>query len=70
LNLEGRYRYLGNQRIVDGSIYAGINPPALLIFILEQITHITTVLDTVWLCLKWETTEQYNIGIDFEIRRE
>jgi hypothetical protein len=58
----------GNLEIVDGSIYAGINPPAFAdIYPGTNNAYNNGTGYGLNLCLKWETTEQYNIGIDFEL---
>ncbi|WP_114819031.1 SusC/RagA family TonB-linked outer membrane protein [Chryseobacterium sp. KLBC 52] len=68
--IRASYGTQGNQRIVDGSIYAGLNPPAY--------TNIYSVTNNTYNGnqgyaiafgdkeLRWETTKQYNIGSDFE----
>jgi len=71
LKLRGSYGTVGNQRIVDGTAFAGINPPAF--------TDIYSVANNVYNgqtgygisfgypALKWETTAQWNVGLDFEM---
>ena len=74
LKLRGSIGTVGNQRIVDGSVYAGINPPGFAdIYSLAnnaynngQGYNITFGFPG----LKWETTEQYNIGLDFEFLKD
>lgn len=68
--LRASYGTQGNQRIVDGTIYAGLNPPGF--------TNIYSVINNTYngnqgygiafgdSNLRWETTKQYNIGADFE----
>ncbi|NIF04453.1 SusC/RagA family TonB-linked outer membrane protein [Chryseobacterium sp. Tr-659] len=68
--IRASYGTQGNQRIVDGTIYAGLNPPGF--------TNIYTVANNTYngnqgyaisfgdRNLRWETTKQYNIGSDFE----
>ncbi|MGZ9676616.1 SusC/RagA family TonB-linked outer membrane protein [Flavobacterium sp. GNP001] len=70
LKLRGSYGTSGNQRIVDGSIYAGINPPAFAdiypgtnnAYNNGQGYGLTIGFPQ----LRWETTTQYNVGLDFE----
>ncbi|MCS4301435.1 SusC/RagA family TonB-linked outer membrane protein [Chryseobacterium sp. BIGb0232] len=76
--LRGSYGTQGNQRIVDAdsntsipSVYAGLNPP--------RFTNIYSVTNNTYngnqgyaitfgdSNLRWETTKQYNIGVDFEL---
>ncbi|AZA84823.1 SusC/RagA family TonB-linked outer membrane protein [Chryseobacterium lactis] len=68
--LRASYGTQGNQRIVDGTIYDGLNPPGF--------TNIYSVTNNSYNAnqgyainfgdgkLRWETTKQYNIGADFE----
>jgi len=68
--IRASYGTQGNQRIVDGNIYQGLNPPGY--------TNIYTVTNNTYngnqgyainfgdRNLRWETTKQYNIGSDFE----
>ena len=71
MKIRGSYGTVGNQRIVAGTVYAGINPPAF--------ADIYTVGNNVYNgatgynisfgypALRWETTTQYNFGADFEL---
>lgn len=68
--IRASYGTQGNQRIVTGDIYAGLNPPGF--------TNIYSVTNNTYNGsqgyginfgdgnLRWETTKQYNIGADFE----
>ena len=71
LKLRGSIGTVGNQRIVDGSIYAGITPPGFAdTYAVTNNTYnngqgygITFGSPQ----LRWETTKQYNFGLDFEL---
>lgn len=74
LKLRGSYGVIGNQRIVAGTIYAGINPPRFY----DVYTPITTAAGSYNSAfgmgisfgdplLQWENTKMYNIGLDFEL---
>ena len=71
LKLRGSIGTAGNQRIIDGPIYAGINPPAFAdIYPGTNNAYNNGTgygLSLGFPELRWETTEQYNIGIDFEL---
>ena len=73
LKLRGSIGTSGNQRIVDGTIFAGINPPAFAdIYPGSNNAYNNGTgygLNLGFPALKWETTEQYNIGVDFELLR-
>jgi len=73
LKLRGSIGTSGNQRIVDGTIYAGINPPAFAdIYPGTNNAYNNGTgygLTLGYPALKWETTKQYNIGMDFELLR-
>ncbi len=71
LKLRGSYGTVGNQRIVAGTVFAGINPPGF-----ADIYGVTTntynggngySIAFGYPDLRWETTKQYNIGADFEL---
>jgi TonB-dependent starch-binding outer membrane protein SusC len=70
LKLRGSIGTSGNQRIVDGSIYAGINPPAFAdIYPGTNNAYNNGTgygVNLGFPDLRWETTEQWNIGLDFE----
>lgn len=71
LKLRGSYGTVGNQRIVDGSIYAGINPPAFT----DIYSNANNAynggtgygINFGYPALQWETTTTYNVGFDFEM---
>ena len=71
LKLRGSIGTVGNQRIVDGSIYNGINPPLFAdtygdannTYNGGQGYGITFGFPP----LRWETTREYNVGVDFEL---
>jgi TonB-linked SusC/RagA family outer membrane protein len=71
LKLRGSIGTVGNARIVDGTIYAPIVPVRYLD--IYQPTNNTYNgglgynINFGFPELKWEYTEQYNIGIDFEL---
>jgi TonB-linked SusC/RagA family outer membrane protein len=71
LKLRGSIGTVGNQRIVDGTIYAGINPPAFTdIYSSSNNAYNNGTGYNIafgYPDLKWETTEQYNVGLDFEL---
>lgn len=71
LKLRGSYGTVGNQRIVDGTIYAGINPPAFadIYSVANNIYNGGTgyALNFGYPDLQWETTTQWNVGMDFEM---
>ncbi|RTZ03864.1 SusC/RagA family TonB-linked outer membrane protein [Flavobacterium bomense] len=73
LKLRGSIGTSGNQRIVDGTIFAGINPPAFAdIYPGSNNAYNNGTgynLNLGFPALKWETTEQYNVGVDFELLR-
>lgn len=70
LKFRGSIGTVGNQRIVDGSIYAGILPPPFVTTFAAPTaalsygpTYNASFGDSK---LRWETTKLWNIGIDFE----
>jgi TonB-linked SusC/RagA family outer membrane protein len=71
LKLRGSIGTVGNQRVIDGSIFAGVNPPAFY----DIYSNSNNVynngtgfnINFGYQDLKWETTEQYNFGLDFEM---
>jgi TonB-linked SusC/RagA family outer membrane protein len=73
LKLRGSYGTIGNQRIVDGTVFAGINPPAFAD--IYSVTNNTYNGGTGYGVgfgfpnLQWEITTQYNAGLDFEMFR-
>lgn len=73
LKLRGSIGTSGNQRIVDGTIFAGINPPAFAdIYPGTNNAYNNGTgygLTLGFPALKWETTKQYNVGVDFELLR-
>ena len=73
LKLRGSIGTSGNQRIVEGSIFAGINPPAFADIYPGTNNAYNNGngygLTLGFPALKWETTKQYNIGVDFELLR-
>lgn len=72
LKLRGSYGTVGNQRIINGSVFAGIIPPAYVTTFSAQLAANTyagapTFNPTFGAPgLKWETTTQWNVGLDFE----
>ncbi|MCX8532191.1 SusC/RagA family TonB-linked outer membrane protein [Chryseobacterium luquanense] len=71
LKLRGSYGTAGNQRIVDGTIFAGLNPKAYLdSYITGSNSYAGTQALGIALGypdLHWETTKQWNAGLDFEL---
>jgi len=70
LKFRGSYGTVGNQRIVTGTIFAGIQPPRFTD--VYSITNNTYNGGTGYGIsfgfpeLQWETTTQWNAGLDFE----
>ncbi|MGH2665687.1 SusC/RagA family TonB-linked outer membrane protein [Flavobacterium sp.] len=74
LKVRGSYGETGNQRIVDGSVFAGNIPPG---FVDNYVTSATAgntyngqsvlVPNFGYQDLHWEVTKQSNIGLDFEL---
>ena len=71
LKLRGSYGTAGNQRILSGSIFAGLNPPLYKDSFLgaSNLYNGTQGLGLVLGSpdLHWETTRQWNAGVDFEL---
>ncbi|MFT5646836.1 MAG: TonB-linked SusC/RagA family outer membrane protein [Aureispira sp.] len=71
LKLRGSYGTVGNQRIVDGTIFAGVQPPAFAdIFSVTNNTYNGATgynINFGFPALQWETTTQWNAGLDFEM---
>jgi len=71
LKLRGSYGVVGNERIVDGSIYAGILPPAYYdtYGISNNVYNGAQgySLNLGYNALQWEPTKQYNVGFEFEL---
>ncbi len=71
LKLRGSYGVIGNQRIVDGSIYAGLIPPKYIdTYAITSNTYNGGQgygINLGYPDLQWEPTTQYNIGLDFEL---
>ncbi len=71
LKVRGSIGTVGNQRIVNGTIYSGNNPPAFA----DIFSNSTNVYNNGagfniafgYPDLRWETTEQWNAGMDFEM---
>lgn len=69
--IRGSIGTTGNQRIVDGTIYAGLQPPKFL----DVYTPSSNVyngglgysISFGYPELRWETTKNYNIGTDIEM---
>ena len=73
LKLRGSYGTVGNLRILDGSVYAGINPPRYVTTFAAAAaagtyagasTYVATIGSA---GLRWETTKSWNVGLDFEL---
>lgn len=71
LKLRGSYGTTGNQRIQDGTVFASLNPPLYLdSYQLAPTVYNGTngyVVNLGYADLRWETTKQWNVGIDFEL---
>jgi len=71
LKLRGSIGTVGNQRVVSGTIYAGINPPGFAdIYTVSNNVYNSGTgynINFGYPALRWETTKQYNIGADFEL---
>lgn len=71
LKLRGSFGTAGNQRVLDGTVFAGLNPPLYK----DSFIGVTNVYNgTQGLNLQlgdpdlhWETTQQWNAGVDFEL---
>ncbi len=69
--IRGSYGTVGNQRIIDGTVWEGLNPPRYL----DSYGVITSpvyagnqgiTMTLGYPALTWETTKQWNVGADFE----
>ncbi|WP_264510980.1 SusC/RagA family TonB-linked outer membrane protein [Flavobacterium sp. N1719] len=71
LKLRGSIGTVGNQRVVDGTEYAGIIPPGFAdIYSLANNVYNSGTgygISFGYPNLRWETTKQSNIGFDFEM---
>ncbi len=71
MKLRGSYGVIGNQRIVDGTIYAGLIPPKYIdTYAVGNNTYNGGQgynINLGYGDLHWEPTTQYNIGLDFEV---
>ena len=71
LKLRGSIGTIGNQRIVGGSIYNGVNPPGFADTYAGSNNAYNNGqgydISFGYPGLKWETTKQYNFGVDFEL---
>lgn len=71
LKLRGSYGVIGNQRIYDGSVFAGILPPGFLdIYTPTNNTYNNGLGVGISFGdpdLHWEPTTTYNVGVDFEL---
>ncbi len=71
LKLRGSYGTVGNARIVDGTVYAPIVPVRYLdVYAPTNNTYnggLGYSINFGYPSLKWEYTEQWNAGIDFEL---
>lgn len=73
LKLRGSYGSVGNQRIVTGTIFDGIQPPRFAdIYSVANNTYnggTGYAITLGYKPLQWETTTQWNVGLDFEMFR-
>lgn len=71
LKLRGSIGTVGNQRILDGSVYEGINPPLYYnVFGISNNVYSTSRgygISFGYQDLRWETTRLADIGVDFDI---
>lgn len=71
LKLRGSIGTVGNARVVDGTIYAPVSPILYQdVFVPTNNTYVGGLgygITFGFPDLKWESTEQYNIGVDFEL---
>ncbi len=71
LKIRGSFGTVGNQRIVAGSIYAGILPPAFAdVYSNANNSYNNGTgygINFGNPDIRWETTEQWNVGLDFEL---
>lgn len=71
LKLRGSIGTVGNQRVVDGSVYEGVNPP--LYYNVFQIANNAYGaaqgygINFGYPELRWETTKLADVGIDFDL---
>ena len=71
LKFRGSYGITGNERIVNGTIYAGLVPPAY-VDTYSVANNVYNGLQGYGISfgypqLQWEPTKQYNVGIDFDL---
>ncbi len=70
LKLRGSYGTVGNQRIVSGSWYEGLLPPAFAdVYEVANNVYNNSLGYAINFGdpdLRWETTASYNVGLDFE----
>lgn len=71
LKFRGSYGTVGNQRVVGGTIFAGINPPGFAdIYSVSNNAYNGETgygINFGYPDLSWELTTQYNVGVDFEL---
>ena len=71
LKLRGSIGTVGNQRIVAGTVFAGINPPAFADIYQNSNNAYNGGqgynINFGYPELRWETTKIYNFGLDFEM---
>lgn len=71
LKLRGSYGTAGNQRVVDGTVFAGLNPPLYKDSFLTGSNNYNGTqalgIQLGYADLHWESTKQWNAGIDFEM---
>lgn len=71
--IRGSIGTVGNQRIIDGSIYAGTNPPRFADIYSNAPAannyngNQSYAINFGYPDLRWETTKTYNVGVDFEM---
>ncbi|WP_157759857.1 SusC/RagA family TonB-linked outer membrane protein [Chryseobacterium piperi] len=74
LKIRGSIGTVGNQRIVEGTVFAGLNPPRYTdIYSIPSAASSTYNGSQTYNIsfgdpqLRWETTKTYNIGLDWEL---
>jgi TonB-linked SusC/RagA family outer membrane protein len=71
LKLRSSYGTVGNQRIVQGTVFAGINPPGFAdIYSVSNNTYNGGTGYSIqfgYPDLRWESSKIFNVGVDFEL---
>lgn len=74
LKIRGSWGTVGNQRVIDGTVFAGLNPPRFAdIYSIPAAAASSYNGGQIYNInfgdpqLRWETTKTYNIGLDWEL---